>query len=40
MKQGTSAKTIGQPCVLHVSNVTIWQLTSRDVNGDQSSTRG
>jgi hypothetical protein len=35
MKQGTTAKTVRWPCVLHpVSNVSIWWLTSRGVKGD------
>jgi hypothetical protein len=41
MKQDTNVKTIGWPCVLYpVFNVTIWQPTSRGVNGDQGSTCG
>jgi hypothetical protein len=38
VKQGTTAKTIRWPCMMHlVSNVTIWRPTSRGMTGDQCS---
>jgi hypothetical protein len=41
VKHGTTAKTVGWPCVLQlVSNVTIWQPTSRGVKGNRGSTSG
>jgi hypothetical protein len=38
VKKGTTAETIGWPCVMHfVSNVTIWQPASGGMTGDQRS---
>jgi hypothetical protein len=34
MKHGTTAKTVGRPCVLH-PNITAWWPNSKGMKGDQ-----